>query len=67
MKWINLKYQKPEIATAVLVFHPLLGQHVSFFDGAGKFGHPFYDFETLEEEITHWMPLPNDPTEQEKN
>lgn len=65
-QWISVDDKLPEFFQYVLIYHPamrctLLG---SFIKGSHKFrdvaGNSFY-----KDDITHWMPLPEPPKEQE--
>lgn len=56
-EWIKVEDGMPKIGSAILIFCEILDIHVSFYDGAGKFTHPYYD----SFKPTHWMPLPKLP------
>lgn len=58
-EWIKVSDRLPkQIAEAHLVHEEYLGVHVSFYDGARKWTHPFYN---TFRNVTHWMPLPEPP------
>lgn len=70
MKWINVKKRLPKNHNEVLVFAPncdIIGNVL-----VGKYFAPEKDFKeswtvydfgesALDEKVTHWMPLPNEP------
>lgn len=59
MKWISVKERLPEHFSSVLVFGQSIRTCALYEDGI------FYcDFRLPKhEDITHWMPLPEPPTE----
>lgn len=66
-KWVSVKNQKPETGRKVLLYtrygYPAIGSRSrSFHDEYSLVGHPFM----RTNEITHWMPLPEPPKEEEK-
>ena len=59
-KWISVKDRLPKDCTDVLT-NTLVGCYVGYYDNdVGLW------YETGPTEVTHWMPLPEPPTEKEK-
>lgn len=56
-EWVPVS-EKPAIGTSWQIHSKLLGIHTSFYDGEGKWTHPFYTFT----DVTHYRPLPSKPT-----
>lgn len=66
MKWISVKDRLPKNFIAVLVW-PRLNHEAHFWPTAWRDKEKFYqhdnDYNEIEKEVSHWMPLPKPPEE----
>lgn len=61
MKWISVKERLPEPCSEVICFSPNgYGVELLYFDGDRRF---YYEQSDTERVPTHWMLLPEPPTE----
>ena len=60
--WISIKERLPEEGTWVLAFSKTI--EVLFFDGENKHGIHWLQDGDWDAPVTHWMPLPEPPTNQ---
>lgn len=65
MEWISVKERLPGYETAILVYCP---QNENIYCAFYSFDYKWFYFgqgysEKIEEEVTHWMPLPKPPKE----
>lgn len=64
LNWMSVNKGLPEERVPVLIF-TIYGEIFSAKLLAGVWVGLFRDFR--EDEVTHWMPLPNPPVEEDKN
>ena len=66
MKWISVKERLPELGIEVLISNRLYGRGIGYcINPSGSFQCTILGTSFTEEEpnVTHWMPLPEAPTE----
>lgn len=65
-EWIKCSERMPELDKRVLLYFGSYGGHIEDGcigdDGDGPY-HYFFDGDSLQQEPTHWMPLPEPPTD----
>jgi len=61
MIWTSVRDKMPESSDDVLAFCPELGVHVLYFS-SGEWWRAMDG--TWSPKVTHWMPLPDEPTEE---
>lgn len=67
-EWISVKDRLPELGTDVLCFDQLEGMHVQRLEKdtlCGTVWFDYYDQGINLDWVTHWMPLPEPPKEEE--
>jgi len=62
MKWIPVKERLPEVVKNVIVCNTWNDMEIAWFNGV-EFTTEFRDEDITLKHITHWMPLPEPPTE----
>lgn len=67
-EWISADERLPEVYESMLVFMPESGQHVlnvSYNEVHKKYEWDFPDkwINACDDDVTHWMPLPQQPEE----
>jgi len=60
MEWISVKDRLPEIGVEVLIYEPGCLIQINFRDD-----DDYWDCDGVVSRITHWMPLPKPPKENE--
>ena len=62
MKWISVKERLPEVVQNVIVCNTWNDMEIAWFNGV-EFTVEFRDEDIPLKHTTHWMPLPEPPTE----
>lgn len=63
-EWIRVKDRLPETWVEVLVFVPDVGCEVAWLCGSTGFWRWVWTGESIINDVTHWMPLPEPPGEE---
>jgi hypothetical protein len=67
--WISVKDRLPERRKGVLFIHRSYGHNIGFYDSEGRGpGYEWFSMEWIDvpsSGVTHWMPLPAAPEEEE--